>query len=185
MRDALRRQHITYVVCWLLQITPEVYHGTDIYNGCLLRLAKRVNNTGPPDAVLYDWPLGWTDPWWARCFEDKKKAIDDKQWRHISRSYLSLHTRYPKEMTQVPGSALQKALDTINAFFDKCTAPSCIPMEGGDLANFGMTNVPAPSPSVQSKSKDAAKQKDTAKSQATAKPKAAATSEAAAKSDKP
>eukprot|EP00877_Chromochloris_zofingiensis_P011225 jgi/Chrzof1/6356/Cz18g05150.t1 len=150
------------------------YHGTDIYNGCLLRLVKRINNTGPTDAVLYDWPLGWTDPSWAGCLADKTKAIDETEWRKVSRSYLSSHARYPKDSNQVPGSALQRALDTIDAFFGKCTAASCIPTEGLDLASYSMTDVSMPSLPLDSKLQVTAKPQTITKPQATAKPVAVA-----------
>jgi hypothetical protein len=54
-----------------LQIVADRYGFTDIYNGCLFRLLLRFNNTGPPDAVLYDMPLGWWDHDWKGCFKSR------------------------------------------------------------------------------------------------------------------
>jgi len=54
-----------------LQIVAARYGYTDIYNGCLFRLLLRFNNTGPPDAVLYDMPLGWFDHDWKGCFSSR------------------------------------------------------------------------------------------------------------------
>jgi hypothetical protein len=77
------QQHVTVLhTCVLLdgmQAHP-MYKGTDIYNTCLHRVLLRVNNTGPPGAVLYDLPLGWWDHDSAGCF-DSRKSINDSQWR--------------------------------------------------------------------------------------------------------
>jgi hypothetical protein len=54
-----------------VQIVAARYGYTDIYNGCLFRLLLRFNNTGPPDAVLYDMPLGWWDHDWKGCFNSR------------------------------------------------------------------------------------------------------------------
>eukprot|EP00878_Enallax_costatus_P018899 GHUV01019922.1.p1 GENE.GHUV01019922.1~~GHUV01019922.1.p1 ORF type:complete len:143 (+),score=14.09 GHUV01019922.1:188-616(+) len=44
------------------QLVAANYRHTDIYNSCLHRLLLRFNNTGlPPEATLYDLPLGWWD----------------------------------------------------------------------------------------------------------------------------
>ncbi|WP_373533662.1 hypothetical protein [Microcoleus sp.] len=40
------------------QLVAGSYKFMDIYNACLFRLLLKFNNTGPPDAVLYDLPLG-------------------------------------------------------------------------------------------------------------------------------
>lgn len=74
-----------------LQAHPK-YNGSDIYNTCLFRVLKRNNNTGPPDAVLYDFPLGWWDHDWARCF-DSRQAINDTHWHKMAGSTLAMHSR--------------------------------------------------------------------------------------------
>eukprot|EP00882_Tetradesmus_deserticola_P022931 GHRQ01024937.1.p1 GENE.GHRQ01024937.1~~GHRQ01024937.1.p1 ORF type:complete len:245 (+),score=28.13 GHRQ01024937.1:74-808(+) len=68
------------------------YNGSDIYNTCLHRVLLRVNNTGPPAAVLYDLPLGWWDNDWAEC-HDSRAAINDSQWRKVAGSFLAMHSR--------------------------------------------------------------------------------------------
>ena len=37
---------------------------TDLWAFCVLRLAIRHNNSGDPDNILYDQPLGWWDTDW-------------------------------------------------------------------------------------------------------------------------
>lgn len=37
---------------------------TDLWAFCVLRVAIRNNNTGDPDNILYDQPLGWWDTDW-------------------------------------------------------------------------------------------------------------------------
>jgi hypothetical protein len=60
---------------WYVQVLASVYGFTDIYNGCLFRLLLRHNNTGPPDAVLYDMPLGWWDHDWKGCFNSRCATV--------------------------------------------------------------------------------------------------------------
>jgi hypothetical protein len=68
------------------------YNHTDVYNTCLFRLLIRNNNTGPPDAVLYDFPLGWWDHDWANCFQSRNE-INDTHWRKVAGSFLAMHNR--------------------------------------------------------------------------------------------
>ena len=75
-----------------------MYKGTDIYNTCLHRVLLRVNNTGPPGAVLYDLPLGWWDHDWAGCF-GSRKAINDSDWRRVAGSFLAMHNRCVQRCT--------------------------------------------------------------------------------------
>ena len=43
---------------------------TDLWAFCVLRLAIRHNNSGEPDNILYDQPLGWWDSDWpGACTE--------------------------------------------------------------------------------------------------------------------
>ena len=37
---------------------------------CVLRLAIRHNNSGDPDNILYDQPLGWWDSDWPGAYID-------------------------------------------------------------------------------------------------------------------
>jgi hypothetical protein len=69
-----------------VQIVADRYGYTDIYNGCLFRLLLQFNNTGPPDAVLYDMPLGWWDHDWKGCFKSRCTAL----YRQCFRSWLGL-----------------------------------------------------------------------------------------------
>ena len=42
----------------------DMEHYTDLWAFCVLRVAIRNNNTGDPDNILYDHPLGWWDTEW-------------------------------------------------------------------------------------------------------------------------
>ena len=44
---------------------------TDLWAFCVLRLAIRHNNSGDPDNILYDQPLGWWDSDWPGACIDK------------------------------------------------------------------------------------------------------------------
>lgn len=74
-----------------LQAHPK-YNSSDVYNTCLFRVLLRNNNSGPPDAVLYDFPLGWWDHDWSGCF-DSRKEINDTHWHKVASSTLSMHSR--------------------------------------------------------------------------------------------
>lgn len=39
-------------------------HMTDIWAFCVLRMVQRHNNSGDPDNILYDHPMGWWDADW-------------------------------------------------------------------------------------------------------------------------
>lgn len=43
---------------------------TDLWAFCVLRLAIRHNNSGDPDNILYDQPLGWWDSDWPGAYID-------------------------------------------------------------------------------------------------------------------
>jgi hypothetical protein len=76
------------------------YGFTDIYNGCLLRLLLRFNNTGPPDAVLYDMPLGLWDHDWIGCFNSRSVQAGG------ARPAVVLHERYGRKAL-IAGRSLQ------------------------------------------------------------------------------
>lgn len=107
----------------------------DIYNTCLFRMLNKLNNTGPPDAVLYDMPLGWWDPDWAGCQSDRK-AVDDDTWHAVANTYLASHTRYPKNYDMQAGSPLQRVLSIVEGFFEKCKGPHCLPLEGMNIVAY-------------------------------------------------
>lgn len=67
----LRHLLLLLLLLLFVQIVADRYGFTDIFNGCLFRLLLRFNNTGPPDAVLYDMPLGWWDHDWKGCFKSR------------------------------------------------------------------------------------------------------------------
>lgn len=56
------------------------------------RLAIRHNNSGPPDAVLYDQPLGWWDPDWPGCFKSRD-PINSTHWYSVTQRFMGMHTR--------------------------------------------------------------------------------------------
>lgn len=53
-------EEIVEQICKPVGYVPahDSYNNMDIYNTCLLRLLMKINNAGPPDAILYDLPLG-------------------------------------------------------------------------------------------------------------------------------
>jgi hypothetical protein len=79
-----------------LQAHP-MYNSTDIYNTCLFPLLLCNNNTGPPDAILYDFPLGWWDHDWAGCF-DNRQPINDTHWWQLVSNTLAMHSRWATQL---------------------------------------------------------------------------------------
>ncbi|WIA30057.1 hypothetical protein OEZ86_000152 [Tetradesmus obliquus] len=122
-----------------------MYKGTDIYNSCLHRVLLRVNNTGPPGAVLYDLPLGWWDHDWAGCF-NTRKAINDSDWRRVAGSFLAMHNRYPKEPDlgdAQPPSPLRRVIEIVDDFFALCASADCMPVDGMPLLAYeGIRDAP-------------------------------------------
>ena len=66
---------------------------TDLWAFCVLRLAIRHNNSGDPDNILYDQPLGWWDSDWpGECMQAALLSeafglspdIDQQSWRACS-----------------------------------------------------------------------------------------------------
>uniref|UniRef100_A0A383VQR7 Uncharacterized protein n=1 Tax=Tetradesmus obliquus TaxID=3088 RepID=A0A383VQR7_TETOB len=120
-----------------------MYNNTDIYNTCLFRVLIRNNNTGPPDAVLYDFPLGWWDHDWSGCFASRE-AINDTHWRKMAGSTLAMHNRHPgnnlKSVNplgpEAPPSPLRRAIKIVEEFFEQCSGPGCLPTDGMPLLAY-------------------------------------------------
>ncbi|WIA33895.1 hypothetical protein OEZ86_006994 [Tetradesmus obliquus] len=125
------------------------YNSSDIYNTCLFRVLLRNHNSGPPDAVLYDFPLGWWDHDWSGCF-DSRKEINDTHWRKVASSTLSMHSRHPGQPEGVnslgpeePPSPLRRVIKTVEHFFAQCSSPGCLPEEGMPLLAYeGIDDAP-------------------------------------------
>lgn len=138
--------------------SPGEYGFTDIYNGCVLNRGLRTENDGGPSSnKLYDYPLGWFDPIWARPPEwyagepgasgsclDIRKDLPRAEWVNVEgRKYHAFHTRWPKVTPDIhplgPKSPLARCIDTLDAFFDRCKSLECVPRKGGFLVDYDST----------------------------------------------
>lgn len=124
------------------QIVAARYGYTDIYNGCLFRLLLRFNNTGPPDAVLHDMPLGWWDHDWKGCFNSRRNITDTK-WREVATHFLAMHNRYPgdpavaSDDTPDPqNTPLSRVIRTVAAFWKACGRKDCTPVDGMSIMAY-------------------------------------------------
>uniref|UniRef100_A0A383VKZ1 Uncharacterized protein n=1 Tax=Tetradesmus obliquus TaxID=3088 RepID=A0A383VKZ1_TETOB len=107
----------------------------------------RNNNTGPPDAVLYDFPVGWWDHDWPGCFNSGKE-INDTYWHKVAGSTIGMHSRHPDQAVGVnslgaesPPSPLRRVIKIVEDCFAQCSSADCLPAESMPLLAYeGLSN---------------------------------------------
>ncbi|BDA47547.1 hypothetical protein COCOBI_10-3950 [Coccomyxa sp. Obi] len=116
---------------------------TDIWAFCVLRLVIHNDNTGAPDNILYDQPLGWWDAHWPGshsaegCYTNDN-AVSDSHFEDYVGKSMALHTRYPGHNGHqpVPNSPLGRVKDIIDAFFAACSHTACMPEQAMPLLAY-------------------------------------------------